>query len=609
MQARSPATAEQLGTALIGRYVKDDDPGATVDDEGAIALVGQLPANAVAPGTTLAAAIAAHHPDAILPARARAVVASIDDCLKMIFSIMSVEPAIDAELRRAVPAVAAQLIRAPQSALNDQPSALTVLDKLADASVGWTEGLGRTGDKVLETVTGSIERLYTGTDVAALDAELQASFDKDQNRINKLEERLAASETGRLRTQQSRAFAAAMINKAIDRKKLTPAIAHFLKGPWFDSAQLVVLTKGLESEDWSRMKALTETIVWTYQPILAIEEDTLQKERQRLYRIVEHLPGEVRELLLALEHDTGAAEAALEDIEQDHVMLVSGQELVYEDFDLIETGADEGARPTVSRMLLRKLRNFEPGQWFQYRSDEFESRIKLLLKLDDVKLMLFTNRNGMKVMQRSFEEFAYLLSSGVVKPLRTGNVFSGTFRTFYEGLIEEHQRQQQRIAERKAELDREQEEREAAREKALREAADLERQQEEEARQARLQAREKRLEEAKQALAEADPELVDTVTGKVADLAVGAWLKLPGADGQLVDCKLAVKISATDKLIFVSQSGTKVGEYTSDEMIRLLVAGQGEIQDEGVEFEDTLQQVVSRLRQDKNKSYDDLTGE
>ncbi len=45
-----------------------------------------------------------------------------------------------------------------------------------------------------------------------------------------------------------------------------------------------------------------------------------------------------------------------------------------------------------------------------------------------------------------------------------------------------------------------------------------------------------------------------------------------------------------------------------EQLVQLLVAGEGEINDGGVEFEDTLAQVVTKLRQDRNKSYDDLTG-
>ncbi len=50
-------------------------------------------------------------------------------------------------------------------------------------------------------------------------------------------------------------------------------------------------------------------------------------------------------------------------------------------------------------------------------------------------------------------------------------------------------------------------------------------------------------------------------------------------------------------------------EFRSDHaVLYALVAGEGEIEDGGVGFEDALVQVVTKLRQDRDKSYDDLTG-
>ncbi len=601
--------ADQLITALQFRYIDDDEEARTptVDAAGLTDVLTSLPEPTQGQYPTVAAQLASANADIALPVREQAIIESIDDCLKMIHTILDVQPEIAYELRRASPLVVRDLVADPTCPFSDEPGLLNVLDDLARLTLGWTADLGKAGERSLKKVQDTVAALKQSDDLGVLVKELRDFVDKDLSRIGKLEERLAASETGQLRSQQSRALAAAMVNRAMKGKQLSDAIIHLLQGPWFESAQFIILTQGVESEDWSRMQALTDTIIWTYQPIEG-EEEHVNKEKQRLYRIIEHLPGEVRDLLKALEHDTAAAEAALDAIEEDHVSLVSGQTLEYVEFEPIAVEDDGGAMPTVSRLLMRKIANFEAGQWFHYQADDIDSRIKLLIKLDDVKQMLFTNRNGMKVMQQSFEEFAYCLSSNTARPITADNVFSQTFKAHYEGLMEEHTKQQRRIAERRAEMDRAAEEKAAARDKAAQEAAELARKKEEEAREAQAQARADRLEAAAKALDEADEETVNSVRDKVKALQTGAWLKLPGADGRLEECKLAVKMSASDKMIFVSQSGGKVGEYNSDELVRLLVAGQGEIQDEGVNYEDTLQQVVSKLRQDRHKSYDDLTG-
>ena len=62
-------------------------------------------------------------------------------------------------------------------------------------------------------------------------------------------------------------------------------------------------------------------------------------------------------------------------------------------------------------------------------------------------------------------------------------------------------------------------------------------------------------------------------------------------------------------MIFVNHSGNKVAEYNTEQLVALLVSDQAKVSDAGVKYEDTLAKVVSKLRQDRNKSYDDLTGE
>jgi hypothetical protein len=61
-------------------------------------------------------------------------------------------------------------------------------------------------------------------------------------------------------------------------------------------------------------------------------------------------------------------------------------------------------------------------------------------------------------------------------------------------------------------------------------------------------------------------------------------------------------------MIFVSRTGVKLGEYNTEQLVQLLLVGDAEIQEAGVEFQDTLAQVVTKLRVDRDKSYDDLTG-
>jgi len=296
-------------------------------------------------------------------------------------------------------------------------------------------------------------------------------------------------------------------------------------------------------------------------------------------------------------------------IETDLVSIASGQTLDYQDFTLIDAGELEVTPLRVTHESLAQVRAFEPGQWFTYEDQDLLVRIKLILKLDDLQQLLFTNRNGARVMQPGFDEFADCLSSGIVRPCSADAIFTSTFKSRYEELIEEQAREMNHPVDHQAAIDRKAQEREAERQRQKEAAAAMAREKAEAERAHIEQERRKRLDRARQAMEQADAGTIAEFEKRVGDLALGAWLDLPGPNEQLERCKLAVRIPARDKLIFVSRGGLKVGEYSSAQLVQVLIAGQGAIQDDGSEFDDTLAEVLTRLRHDRARSYDDLTGD
>ena len=599
-------TSRQVVDALKHRYTGDQATEASVTTNDLVSYLKSPEARQSAAGTDLLGLISQHNPEWIPGASELAVLRAVQDCLKLIFNLVDLESRAEAEIWRANPALAGTLIEHPTLPVDGSANTiLQILDQLLDATIGWSDDQGRAGENLMNKVQEVVEQLGE-SDLGAVYEDLKAFVEKDQGRTHKLEERLAASEAGKLRSKRGRAVAAEMLNKAMKGNQLTANMVNFLKGPWFGSVQLLAITQGIDSDEFIRASKLTETIIWTYQPIDAENQIQAEADKQKLYRIIEHLPSEIRDLSLALEHNTDDLEAALEDIEQDHILMVSGQELEYVEFDLIEVEGEtisQGA--SVSRILMRKVAGLEEGQWFTYSEGEKHIRIKLVLKLQDVKQMLFTNRNGMKALEKTYDEMAYLMSSSVLKPLNHDAVFSTTFSSFFTGIIEDHQRKLKQAEE----ADQAEREREAARKKALEEAAALERTRQDEERERQRQEKEERIERAREAASRSEnQEKLAELSDAVRKLQIGAWLKLPAADGTLEECKLAVRVASADKFIFVSRTGVKMGEFTSEQLTALLVAGEGEIADTGVEFEDTLAQVVSKLRQDRNRSYDDLTG-
>jgi hypothetical protein len=598
---------DEVSQALIYRYVKtgNDEPNVTA------AVVAEYLDASNEIESSLLNAIREQKPDWQLDDLTYAIINSVDECTVLIFRIIQMAPEVNAQFHRVLPRIAAAILRQPDLPLSKVPPRLTILDALNKGMVGWTPGLGAGSNKLQDIFESTIEKLLNpDTDLEALTTEVTSFMEKESDRIRRLEERLAASETGLVRSKQAKELAANLINNKASKARVTQSLADFLRGPWYESLQLLVNEKGIQSEAWQRTAALTDTLIWIYQPIDNDAEDA-EQQKQRLYRIIENLPGEIRELLVALEHRIDAAEDALDSLEADTVPIISGMPLEYVDFEPIPS-ENTSSHSTVSRVLLRKVLELETGQWFSHEDSEQSETtqlVKLVLKLDDVNQLLFTNRNGMKVMQKSFDEFAYDLSSHVVKPINPNAAFSSTFKTIYQGLVDEFRKHRIVIAERMAEVDRLDQVRKKAQQKAQDEATKLAAAKEE-AEQNRLKALKASRLASANAVAEQseNADRVVEVSNVVASLSSGAMIRLPTASGEIQDCKLAVRIAAADKLIFVDADGMKAGDYTAQQLVSLLVAGEAELGDQGIEFEDTLAAVVTKLRSDREKSYDDLTG-
>ncbi|MEM7363472.1 MAG: DUF1631 family protein [Pseudomonadota bacterium] len=534
----------------------------------------------------------------------RALLAYLDEALALIDHQTDFDPKALALLHSAIPFLAHLLIENPTLPESKKPSALHVIDAIASGLVGWSADLGRAAERTLGQLQDVMGRVVNNEEVGTLLDDLESFRTKEHARIEKLEGRLIATEQGQIRAHQSRTIAGNMINSAMADKQLTPTIVQFLKETWFDSMQLLVIRHGRESPEWHSAIKLTETIVWTYQPI--DNSDELQK----LYRILEDLAEVVSRMLLSTVNEDDARQLVEGVMGEEHVTIISGEPLDFQDFDPIECDDPITSRQRVAKHLRQAVRQLQVGQWFRVEVDEKTQRIKLVLKLDDIGQLLFTNANGIKAMQKSFDEFAYLMSSGVVQPINSKTLYSSTLQNLLLDLVEEYQEHVEAAAERKAERERVQAERDAARKKALDEAAALAREREEAEIRDRQERRDATFAHARAEAAKSENQArVAELTEMVAHLSIGAWVALPNTDGVMTECKLGVRIARANKLIFVTRTGNKVGEYSVDELVQLLLIGEAEIEDQGVEFEDTLAQVVSRLRKDRDKSYDDLTGQ
>ncbi|HET8710236.1 MAG TPA: DUF1631 family protein, partial [Spongiibacteraceae bacterium] len=485
-----------------------------------------------------------------------------------------------------------------------------LLELLQRRGAGYHPELGRAGEKLLSDLQPLWPLLERG-DWTAAAALADTQWQQEQGRLQRLEQRLIDSEKGLLLSRRAQQEAARVLNRALAGKRLSAAMLAYMHDTWYRELQWCLLQFGENSAEWRRRVDLTSRLVDSLQDP---EEDV--EQRQRLYALIPEIGAELRETLSEHAPESTVLEQQLALVERHHLAILKGRPLPAGPCTLIandDPWAD--ATTTVSRDLLQQAAVLELGAWFLLRGDEGESRIKLVMKTDDTAQLLFANRLGVKALQKSFEEFAYLLAIDVVTPLPAPENARSALRQLLAQLLQrgvERQRVRAEEARREEELRRRAEEEEArrraAKEKAIAEAAALAAAQARAEEQARLAAEQRaREQEQLRRLALQQEQVRDaeqrarTARQTATLIAIGSWVEFHDELGEALRLKLAVKLPSSGKLIFVDREGIRRGEFDRDTFAAKLVEGSARVLDSGPQFEDTLARVVGSLRRDYNK--------
>ena len=354
-----------------------------------------------------------------------------------------VEEPLASEFKKLRPLAAALAMTDPTFSTPGAHSFHLIMDTLCLSLVGWHTHLGRAGQKLERMVrdtTATMTALLEG-DVAELQSiceALVATTAKDLDKTQRMSSRIVEAELGRVKTNRAKNQAAHMINAALQRHQVPNSLETFLKGPWFESGQLVLLRFGGESTQWAGMEKTTEDLLNSFQSKTTEDAEGGSEDVQRQFKldVITHLPDEIKGYLLSLQHDESAVIEALKVIELAHMPVIhqTALELV-----TIESIAEEvkttDSEDSEAEYTISKL---EIGQWFLLKDTGAGAvRIQLAVKIDDTKQLLFTNTAGLRERQISYSHFVSMLSDGTSSALFYVNSFSRSLLHVVQGSTEE----------------------------------------------------------------------------------------------------------------------------------------------------------------------------
>jgi hypothetical protein len=337
----------------------------------------------------------------------------------------ALEEPLAGELRRLKPLLAALSVTEDDFLTPGAHPLHQLLDTIQFHAIGWQPRLGRLGQSLEQEVSRAVDAALAwftspATDLAAISTEMSDSAAKAQLRASKMAQRLIDAERGRIRVAQSKEQAAAIINAALEMYPAPAEIGEFLKGPWYESAQLVLLKFGKSSPEWEIVSRTTMNLLESLQPPPADQEQQAA-HRQHIFELISQLEQDLGHWLLSLQHEGQAVANAVELVAFYHAKVLRKQSFELEKIPPIAPPHN----PRPEQCQDQALNALEEGQWFILDTENSLSlRAKLVIRLDDEQQLLFTNQAGLKVLQKSFSEFARLMSTGKVIMLDTGASFS-----------------------------------------------------------------------------------------------------------------------------------------------------------------------------------------
>lgn len=293
-----------------------------------------------------------------------------------------------------------------------------VLDAVHDSAIGWQPSLGRAGEPVIALVAETLEACRDwldggGARLQDLAANVLETTRRSKARADRMALRAVEAERGRVRSARARVTAARVINAAMEEHPVPEDISRIFCGPWYESAQLVLLKFGEDSAEWRDMSAATLSLASSLQPVTDRDEG----QKRELLNGIARAPTELKRWLLSLQHESETLEQILGTVEYAQLRAMRGQSA--EAVSSARIAEDGGAdKPTDA-----SLAGFQQGQWFLV-SPRGGPVIRAQLAMDQGGKLLFCNQAGLKVLALDHDRFSAMLEQDEISHLPAGASFS-----------------------------------------------------------------------------------------------------------------------------------------------------------------------------------------
>lgn len=478
------------------------------------------------------------------------------------------------------------------------PQLVKWLDSFADWR-GWSDSGGRSARALLDQLDElnvQVATCFAKGNLRPL-AEFSLHWHEEaarrQQHSQRLHQRLAETEQGAALQRRAEHTARAAVGRSLEGRSLPREITRFLLDHWQPLLRQIAWREGASGENWRHGMRLLEWIVWTGDPELS------GQNRERLYQVGEQLVDRIADVWQRV-HGNAPGHELTAGLEAVVVEKLRGGSPETQRADRGRDRLDYDTRWLTPAEVQPDILASVKGQWFVEGEGHDEQRRFLLTLLEESGEVLWTNGYGVRMGVLPWEQFYASLKAGRIRPLPPltgfGTVAEDTLKALLKVVESQRVKRQHAAQAARDRAEKLRQDREAARQEAeaqRRQAAEVE---------ARRQAEEKQRKDDEAAALHAEDlrRREQQATEQVDSLKLGGWIALTreNSTGESAEqrLKLAVRINASRKLVFVDRLGLNRTELQVSALVAEVVAGRARMLGGSAEFDETLSRVVGRIR-------------
>lgn len=386
--------------------------------------------------------LAKHHTDGPPPALSQAD-EDLINLVSMLFEFILQDYNLSAPVQVLISRLQIPILKVAikDKAFFSKPShpARKLLNSVAKAGIGWSDFSERRRDKLYGEIHSIVEHILNDYDgdlslFQSLNDEFDTFLAREDRKASLVEQRTRESEVGRVRAQRAHRVVERLLQAKMEGGDLPDSAIRLLRNGWSQVMFLAFLKEESEHR-FNQTVRVVDELTWCLQSRIN------RAGRERWVKIVPQLlknlksglqdvsydPAETEQLIIELKRDLTAhfklASASTQPGDQDDVVGAPRSSVLTADIEAAKNAIERQTEIEDAALIeyLNRVDQLRPGAWVEYSLvNGSQFRCKLSTTIEETGTMIFVNRLGLKVVEKSRAEVAHELRRGRVKFLQDG---------------------------------------------------------------------------------------------------------------------------------------------------------------------------------------------